>query len=155
VAARRSGLYVNLLTSGVGLTASRAEQLKTAGLDSVQISFQADDAALGDLLAGALVPAVKWRAAQLVRTLRLPLTLNIVLHRGNIDRVERLIELAEELEAQRLELASIQFYGWAFRNRTSLLPSLAQVQRAELGTWRDSGGSSLNRSQEQRRRDTQ
>jgi len=130
-AARQSGLYVNLLTSGVGLRASRAEKLKAAGLDSVQISFQADEEAGGDSLAGAAAHSIKWKAAELVRSLHLPLTVNVVLHRGNIDRVERIIELAGKLGAHRLELASVQFYGWAFRNLQSLLPSLTQVQRAE------------------------
>ena len=122
-AARQSGLYVNLLTSGVGLTMCRAEKLKAAGVDSVQISFQADETVLGDALAGASAHAVKLRAARIVRALRLPLTLNVVLHRGNIDRIEQILELAEDLEARRLELASVQFYGWAFRNRGGLLPS--------------------------------
>ncbi len=130
-AARQSGLYVNLLTSGVGLTMCRAEKLKAAGVDSVQISFQADEKVLGDALAGASAHAVKLRAARIVRALRLPLTLNVVLHRDNIDRIEQILELAEDLEARRLELASVQFYGWAFRNRGGLLPSSAQVLRAE------------------------
>ena len=130
-AARQSGLYVNLLTSGVGLTADRAEQLKAAGLDSVQISFQADAEADADFLAGTAAHSRKRQAAEVVRALGLPLTVNVVLHRGNIDRVQRLIDLASELGARRLELASVQFYGWAFRNRQGLLPSLAQVQRAE------------------------
>jgi pyrroloquinoline quinone biosynthesis protein E len=97
----------------------------------VQISFQADDEALGDALAGATAHAAKWRAAHLVRALHLPLTLNVVLHRGNIVGVERIISLAEELGAHRLELANVQFYGWAFLNRKGLLPSRAQVQQAE------------------------
>jgi pyrroloquinoline quinone biosynthesis protein E len=130
--ARQSGLYVNLLTSGVGLTESRTEQLKTAGLDSVQLSFQADEEVLGNSLAGASAHAVKLSTARIVRTLRLPLTINIVLHRGNIDRIEQMIDLAEDLGAQRLELASVQFYGWAFRNRGSLLPTSEQVQRAGI-----------------------
>jgi PqqA peptide cyclase len=130
-AARQTGLYVNLITSGVGLTRSRIEKLKAAGLDSVQISFQADDDVLGDEIAGLPAHAAKRRAAEMVRASHLPLTLNVVLHRSNIDRVEQIIHLAEDLAPRRLELANVQFYGWAFRNRTSLLPSLPQVQRAE------------------------
>jgi pyrroloquinoline quinone biosynthesis protein E len=130
--ARQSGLYVNLLTSGVGLTESRVEKLKTAGLDSVQLSFQADEEILGNSLAGASSHAEKVRAARIVRALHLPLTINVVLHRGNIDRLEQMIDLAEDLGAQRLELASVQFYGWAFRNRGSLLPTPEQVQRAGI-----------------------
>src|ERR1051325_6503052 len=43
-AARAAGLYSNLITSAIGLNRRRAEELKAAGLDSIQISFQADDA---------------------------------------------------------------------------------------------------------------
>lgn len=129
-AARRSGLYTNLITSAVGLTRQRAESLRAAGLDSVQISFQADRAEAADAVAGATAHAVKLEAARLVRGLGLPLTVNVVLHRGNVDRVGQVIELAERLGASRLELANVQFYGWAFRNRASLLPARDQVDRA-------------------------
>jgi PqqA peptide cyclase len=129
-AAREAGLYTNLITSGVGLTRPKAEQLRAAGLDSVQISFQADDATLADTVAGAAVHSHKRAAAELVRQCGWPLTINAVLHRGNMDRVGGLIALAEELGAERLELANVQFYGWAFRNRHALLPERAQVDEA-------------------------
>ncbi len=131
VAARRSGLYTNLITSGLGLTPRRAQELKDAGLDSVQISLQADEAGPADRIAGVPAHAPKLRAARLVRALGLPLTINVVIHRHNIDRVEDIIRLVETLGAHRLELANVQFYGWAFRNRDSLLPSIAQIERAE------------------------
>jgi PqqA peptide cyclase len=130
-AADGSGLYTNLITSGLGLTPRRAEELKGAGLDSVQISFQSDQADLADRIAGVPAHAAKLRAARLVRELGLPLTINAVIHRHNIDRVEDVIRLAESLGAHRLELANVQFYGWAYRNRDALLPDLAQVRRAE------------------------
>lgn len=130
-AARAAGLYTNLITSGLGLTRRRAEQLLEAGLDSVQISFQADEAPLADAIAGATAHIRKRAAAQLVRELGLPLTVNVVLHRGNIDRIGAMILLAEELGARRLELANTQFYGWAFLNRTALLPTRVQVDEAE------------------------
>jgi pyrroloquinoline quinone biosynthesis protein E len=129
-AARKAGLYTNLITSAVGLTRSRAESLKAAGLDSVQISFQADQAEAADAIAGATAHAVKLEAARLVRELGLPLTINVVLHRGNIDRIGETIQLAETLGASRLELANVQFYGWAFRNRSALLPTRMQIDRA-------------------------
>jgi pyrroloquinoline quinone biosynthesis protein E len=129
-AARRAGLYVNLITSGLGLTPDRAERLRAAGLDHVQLSFQADEAGPADAVAGATAHARKLEAARLVRRLGLPLTLNVVLHRGNVERVAELVALAEGLGAGRLELANVQFYGWAFRNRAGLLPDAAAVARA-------------------------
>jgi pyrroloquinoline quinone biosynthesis protein E len=128
--ARQAGLYTNLLTSGVGLTPPRAEQLQKAGLDSVQISFQADEEGIADAIAGVPAHARKLRAARLVVEMGWPLTLNVVLHRGNIDRIEALIALAEELGAERLELANTQYYGWAWENRTALPPSRHQAEQA-------------------------
>jgi pyrroloquinoline quinone biosynthesis protein E len=129
--ARSAGLYTNLITSGFGLTASRCEQLRAAGLDHVQISLQADDAPLADAIAGTAAHAHKREAARAVRALGLPLTINVVLHRGNIDRVAAMVELAETLGAQRLELANVQFYGWAFANKEALLPTRAALAQAE------------------------
>lgn len=129
--ARAAGLYTNLITSAVGLTRKRAENLKSAGLDSIQISFQADEAGLGNAIAGGSVHERKREAAQLVRALEFPLTLNVVLHRGNIERIAALIALAEELGAERLELANTQFYGWAFRNKAELLPTRTQLEKAD------------------------
>jgi pyrroloquinoline quinone biosynthesis protein E len=128
--AREAGLYTNLLTSGIGLTPARGELLRKAGLDSVQISFQADEAGTADAITGVPSHARKLEAARLVSGLGLPLTLNVVLHRGNIDRIAALVMLAEELGAERLELANTQYYGWALANRASLLPSRIQAERA-------------------------
>jgi pyrroloquinoline quinone biosynthesis protein E len=129
-AASEAGLYTNLITSAIGLTRKRAEELKAAGLDSIQISFQANEAGLGDQVAGATVHARKLEAAALVRELDFPLSLNIVIHKANIDRMGELIAFAEGLGAERLELANTQFYGWAFRNKESLLPTRDQLVRA-------------------------
>jgi PqqA peptide cyclase len=125
------GLYTNLITSALGLTARRAGQLRDAGLDHVQISVQADEPALSDRLAGAPSFARKLAAARLVKDLGWPLTLNVVLHRSNIDRIGRILGLAEELGADRIELANTQYYGWAWRNRDGLLPGRTQLDRAE------------------------
>ena len=129
-AARQAGLYSNLITSAVGLTPGRARELKAAGLDSVQISFQAEEPLLADTIAGARAHATKLEAAQLVRELGFPLTVNVVLHRANIGRLPQIVALAEKLGADRLELANTQFYGWAFANRAALLPTRGQIQRA-------------------------
>ena len=126
------GLYTNLITSALGLTARRAEQLRAAGLDHVQISVQADEPVLSDTLAGTPSFQRKVTAARLVKELGWPLTLNVVLHRHNIDRMDRVLDLAEDLRVDRIELANTQYYGWALRNRDGLLPSRAQLERAEV-----------------------
>jgi pyrroloquinoline quinone biosynthesis protein E len=128
--AREVGLYSNLITSAFGLTEWRLSALKAQGLDSVQISFQADEPELADGIAGATAHERKLAAARLVSSLGLPLTVNVVLHRGNLDRLPQIIALAEHLGAQRLELANAQFYGWAFDNQRALLPTRSQVERA-------------------------
>jgi pyrroloquinoline quinone biosynthesis protein E len=126
------GLYTNLITSALGLTSRRAEQLRDAGLDHVQISIQADEAAQSDRIAGTPSFERKLAAARLVKQLGWPLTLNVVLHRQNIDRIAGLLDLAEELGTDRIELAHTQYYGWALHNRDALLPSRAQLERADL-----------------------
>ena len=125
------GLYTNLITSAIGLSRHRAEQLRAAGLDHVQISIQADEPAVSDRIAGTPSFERKVEAARVVKELGWPLTLNVVLHRQNIDRVADLLRLAEEVEADRVELANTQYYGWALRNRDALLPSKTQLERAE------------------------
>jgi pyrroloquinoline quinone biosynthesis protein E len=128
--AREAGLYTNLITSGLGLDPARAQQLRASGLDSIQISFQSDDETSADAIAGARAHRHKIAAAAAVKEAGLPLSLNIVLHRNNIGRLQAMISLAETFGAQRLELANVQFYGWAFRNRKSLLPSREQAHAA-------------------------
>jgi pyrroloquinoline quinone biosynthesis protein E len=129
-AAREAGLYSNLITSSLGLSRQRVEDLKRAGLDSIQISFQSDEETLADRIAGTSAHTKKLQAAHLVREFGFPLTINTVLHRGNIERLEQIISLAETLGAERLELANTQYYGWAFKNRATLLPTRTQVEQA-------------------------
>jgi PqqA peptide cyclase len=129
--ARDLGLYTNLITSALGLSPRRAKQLKAAGLDHVQISIQADEPDLSDHIAGTPSYRRKIEAARMVKELDWPLTLNVVLHRHNIDRIGRILDLAEELGADRIELANTQYYGWAWRNRAALLPSRTQLDQAE------------------------
>jgi pyrroloquinoline quinone biosynthesis protein E len=128
---RDLGMYSNLVTSGLGLSPARAAQLREAGLDHVQISVQADEPVLADRLAGTPSYARKIEAARLVKELGWPLTVNVVLHRQNLDRIEGILELVEMMGADRVELANTQYYGWAWRNRAALLPSRAQLERAE------------------------
>jgi pyrroloquinoline quinone biosynthesis protein E len=129
-AAAHAGLYPNLITSGVGLDERKARELRDAGLESVQLSFQSDEGELADRIAGARVHESKLRAAGIIRESGLALSVNVVLHRANISRLDRIIALAERLGAERLELANTQYYGWAFRNRAHLLPTRAQVESA-------------------------
>jgi pyrroloquinoline quinone biosynthesis protein E len=129
--AHRLGFYTNLITSGLSLTPEKAEQLKSAGLDNVQVSIQAADPELSDRIAGTPSYHRKVAAARAVKALGFPLTLNTVLHRHNMDQVGSLIDLAEELGADRLELANTQYYGWALHNRAALMPTRAQLDRIE------------------------
>jgi pyrroloquinoline quinone biosynthesis protein E len=128
--AREAKLYTNLITSGVGLDETRARALRDAGLDSVQLSFQSDDVDLADEIAGTRAHHRKLDAAAGVRAAGISLSLNFVIHRRNIDHLPQIIDLAETLGAERVELANVQFYGWAFLNRAALLPSRDQVVRA-------------------------
>lgn len=126
------GLYTNLVTSALGLTRAKAERLRAAGLDHVQVSVQADEPVLADRIAGTTSFRRKVEAMHVVKELGWPLTLNVVLHRQNIGRVAELLALAEAAGADRVELANTQYYGWAWRNRAALLPSRAQLDAAEV-----------------------
>lgn len=127
----RLGLYTNLITSGVGLTPHRVAALAAAGLNSVQLSIQAAEEHVADWIAGCKAHSRKASAAGLIRDAQLPLTLNVVLHRRNIDQIEQIIDLAVDWDAQRLELANAQYYGWALLNRDALLPTSAQLEDAK------------------------
>jgi len=130
-AAQGAGLYTNLITSGVLLDAPRLAELCAAGLDHVQLSVQDAAAAGGDRIGGyAGGHARKLTAAAVIRAAGLPLTLNAVVHRQNLDNLEQLIDLALALGAGRLEVAHVQYYGWALANRAALLPSRAQLEAA-------------------------
>ena len=134
-AAREANLYTKLITSGIGLNDDRIRLLRDGGLDSIQLSFQSDETDLADEIAGVRAHKRKLDTAAKIRAAKIPLSLNFVIHRCNIDRLPQLIELAENLGAERVELANVQFYGWAFSNRMSLLPTREQVVRArEIAT---------------------
>jgi pyrroloquinoline quinone biosynthesis protein E len=125
------GMYTNLVTSALGLSRRRAEELRAAGVDHVQVSVQADEPTMSDDIAGIPSFERKVEACRLVKELGWPLTVNVVLHRQNIDRIGAILLLAEELGADRVELANTQYYGWAWRNRDALLPSRSQLEQAE------------------------
>jgi pyrroloquinoline quinone biosynthesis protein E len=123
-------LYSNLITSGLPLTRARLAGLAAAGLCALQLSFQAARPGSSAAIAGVDAFVHKRQVAGWARELELPLTVNVVLHRQNLDELDSIIALAEELGAERLELANTQYLGWAHRNRAALMPSLAQLDAA-------------------------
>jgi pyrroloquinoline quinone biosynthesis protein E len=124
------GLYTSLITSGLGLTRERLAQLAAAGLDHVQVSIQGMSDADAVQIAGRAGLTQKLQVMEWVRALDLPLTVNVVLHKHNIEQIPELIDLAERVGAERLELANSQYLGWALTNRVYLLPDDAQIERA-------------------------
>jgi PqqA peptide cyclase len=132
--AAKVGLYSNLITAAVLLTRERLERLAAAGLDHVQISIQDVERENADRIAhyeGG--HARKLEVARWVRAIGLPLTLNAPIHRQNIASLPAIIELAVSLGAHRLEVAHVQYYGWALHNRQALMPTREEVLRsAEL-----------------------
>jgi pyrroloquinoline quinone biosynthesis protein E len=130
-AAHAAGLYTNLITSAVGITAPVLDRLANAGLDHVQISIQDSTSDSADHIAGYEGAFARKRAlAADVVGLKIPLTVNVVVHRANIDRIEAMVSLALALGASRVEIAHVQYYGWALKNRAALMPSADQVARA-------------------------
>tara|TARA_E500000178_G_scaffold59833_1_gene56399 strand:- start:397 stop:1515 length:1119 start_codon:yes stop_codon:yes gene_type:complete len=124
------GLYTNLITSGVLLSENRVAALAEAGLDHVQISFQDTEPENADRIAGFAGYHKKIKAAYLVRQEELPLTLNAVMHRQNLSHLPQIIELAVKLGAERLEVAQVQYYGWALKNQGAFLPTRKQLDEA-------------------------
>ncbi|HVF16159.1 MAG TPA: pyrroloquinoline quinone biosynthesis protein PqqE [Steroidobacteraceae bacterium] len=133
------GFYSNLITSGVGLTQKRLAALKLAGLDHIQLSFQDSSRELNDFLSNTRTFELKRRVASWIKAHEYPMVVNCVIHRLNIDRIGDIIALADEIGAEYLELANAQYYSWAYLNREQLLPSRAQLTRAEQITneWRE------------------
>jgi PqqA peptide cyclase len=129
-AARAAKLYTNLITSGIGLTPDRLSALVQAGLDHIQLSFQDSAATPADEFAGTNAHEKKLAVAATIAKHRIGFTLNFVVHRGNLSRLEEMIALAEKLGAQRVEIAHVQYYGWALENREALLPTRAQLDRS-------------------------
>ena len=129
--AHRLGFYTNLITSGVGLTEKRIAALKDAGLDHIQLSFQDSTRELNDFLSSTKTFELKKKVAALIKKYDYPMVMNCVLHRHNLAHVDKIIEMALELDAEYLELANTQYYGWAMKNQQQLMPTLAQVREAE------------------------
>lgn len=133
-AAHDRGLYCNLITSGVGLSRERLRLLVGAGLAHVQLSFQDVDPEAAAMISGTRTQQLKMQAAEVIRAENIAFTVNMVVHRQNIGRLPQMIELADRLGAQKLEIANAQYNGWAFLNKSMLLPTLEQYRQARLIT---------------------
>ena len=130
--ARHLGYYSNLITSGLGLTRAKVESFAEAGLDHIQVSFQASDPELNNAVAGSRKAfEQKLAMARAVKEAGYPMVLNFVIHRHNIHQMNDIVALCDRLGADYVELATCQYYGWAFKNREGLIPSRAQLEKAE------------------------
>src|SRR5271155_1755807 len=129
-AARAAGLYVNLITSGMPMDEARLAKLVEAGLDHLQLSFQAAREDTAQEISNTKSHAQKLRVLEWLKKVRVAVTLNFVIHRRNIDQIEEMLQIAESSSATRIEFANVQYYGWAFANRESLLPTRAQLDRS-------------------------
>ncbi len=129
-AAHNARLYTNLITSGIGLSEPRLKTLVDAGLDHIQISFQDSREDSANWIAGAKSHAHKIELARGVRRYKIAFTVNLVVHRQNLDHLEEMIAFIEQLSPERVEIAHTQYYGWALTNRAALMPTQAQLNRA-------------------------
>jgi len=128
--AHTAGLYTNLITSGIGLTEARLAALIEAGLDHIQLSFQDSREDSANWIAGTRAHAHKLGLARIIRGNRIAFTVNLVVHRQNLDLLEEMIALIETLNPDRMEIAHTQYYGWAFENRASLMPTREQLENS-------------------------
>jgi pyrroloquinoline quinone biosynthesis protein E len=129
-AGRAAHLYINLITSGVGLDESKLDALIEAGLDHIQLSFQDIEEGSANEFAGTRSHALKLRMAEMIRKRRIGFTLNMVVHRRNLARLPEMLSFAEHSGAQRVEIAHVQYYGWALKNQAALLPTRSQVDQS-------------------------
>lgn len=127
-AARSAGLYTNLITSGVGLNDQRLAALMDAGLDHIQVSFQDSREESANWIAGAKAHAHKVELSRAIRKYKVAFTVNLVVHRQNLDHLEEMIAFIDTLNPDRVEIAHAQYYGWALANRAALMPSREQVE---------------------------
>ncbi len=142
--AHQLGFYTNLITSGVGLTEERIAKMKALGLDHIQLSFQDSTKEMNDFLTSTKTFDLKNKVAKLIKKYDYPMVLNVVLHRYNLDHVDRIIAMAVEMGVEYLELANTQYYGWGMVNRDQLIPTREQLVRAEavVNEWRAKLGKS-------------
>jgi len=125
--AHAAGLYTNLITSGLGVSEARLRALVDAGLDHIQLSFQDSRDEPARWIAGAKGHGYKIALAQNIRRLAVAFTVNLVVHRQNLDHIMEMIEFIEQLSPERVEIAHAQYYGWALKNRDMLMPTREQL----------------------------
>src|ERR1700728_474147 len=128
--ARGAGLYTNLITSGIGLAETRLQALVDAGLDHIQVSFQDSREGAANWIAGAKAHPHKIELSRAIRKHKIAFTVNLVVHRQNLDHLEEMIAFIEQLKPERVEIAHTQYYGWALINRAALIPTRAQLEKA-------------------------
>jgi len=126
--AHAAGLYTNLITSGIGLPEPRLAGLVDAGLDHIQLSFQDSRDEPANWIAGTKAHAHKVVLSEAIRRFPIAFTVNLVVHRQNLDHLDEMIGFAEQLRPDRLEIAHAQYYGWALKNRDTLIPTREQLE---------------------------
>ncbi len=130
----KMGFYVNLITSGIGLTEKRIAAFKAGGLGQIQLSFQDSTKEMNDFLSSTRTFDLKSKVAKLIKEYEYPMVLNVVLHRLNIDHIGQILEMAEAMQADHVELANTQYYAWAYENKHHLIPTKQQLIAAEATT---------------------
>jgi pyrroloquinoline quinone biosynthesis protein E len=134
IEAKKLGYYSNLITSGVGLTEKRIQALKDGGLDHIQLSMHDITEEINNFITNTKTFELKKKVAAMIKNHGYPMVLNVVIHRYNIDHMKQILEMAEALGADYIELANNQYYGWSLVNRTQLMPTREQLDRAEAVT---------------------
>jgi pyrroloquinoline quinone biosynthesis protein E len=129
-AAHAAGLYTNLITSGIGLSEDRLAALVEEGLDHIQLSFQDAREQEANWIAGTKAHARKVALSETIHKFPIAFTVNLVVHRQNLDHLEEMVNFIEQLRPGRIEIAHAQYYGWALKNREFLLPTREQVDKA-------------------------
>ncbi|MDA1339096.1 MAG: pyrroloquinoline quinone biosynthesis protein PqqE [Proteobacteria bacterium] len=143
--AHQLGYYSNLITSGVGLTDKRIDAFKKGGLDHIQLSMHDITEEINNFITNTKTFELKKKVAAMIKDRGYPMVLNVVIHRYNIDHVKEILEMAEALGADYVELANTQYYGWSLINRNQLMPTKEQIDHAELVTnqFRDRVGNKM------------
>jgi pyrroloquinoline quinone biosynthesis protein E len=134
IEAKKLGYYSNLITSGVGLTEQRIQALKDGGLDHIQLSMHDVTEDINNFITNTKTFQLKQKVAAMIKSHGYPMVLNVVIHRYNIDHMKQILEMAEAIGADYIELANNQYYGWSLVNRTQLMPTREQLDRAEAVT---------------------
>jgi PqqA peptide cyclase len=131
IEAKKLGYYSNLITSGVGLTEKRIQAFKDGGLDHIQLSMHDITEEINNFITNTKTFELKKKVAAMIKAHGYPMVLNVVIHRYNIGHMKEILEMAEALGADYIELANTQYYGWSLVNRSQLMPLKEQVEEAE------------------------